>query len=305
MCIRDSSEAVWSRHPEAAEEAPGPLGSVLRLADWTSCLILTEDPDVAARAVDEATLAAAHLGLTIDELQRTVALASPEFAEMADSFEVESVNPDSFDEIVRSAQAGLARMTLDIVSQIGEEQLRNDELVETNQELAAAASTDALTGLPNRRTFDAFLGNQVAARMRHPRDIALGLIVMDLDKFKSVNDTYGHQIGDIVLKSIAENVKGVLREGDTLMRYGGEEFLAVLPGAGEADLRTVGERMRRIVESSVISESNTEVRVTISLGGVSFPSSDVTDLDDLIRKADAAMYTAKKTGRNRLTLVDA
>ena len=130
-------------------------------------------------------------------------------------------------------------------------------------------------------------------------------MLFDIDNFKSVNDTYGHQIGDSVLKSIAENVKGVLREGDTLMRYGGEEFLAVLPGAGEADLRTGGERMRRIVESSVIFESSTEVRVTISLGGVSFPSADAADLDDLIRMADAAMYSAKKTGRNRLTLVDA
>jgi len=136
-------------------------------------------------------------------------------------------------------------------------------------------------------------------------NFALGVVLFDIDHFKSVNDTYGHQVGDDVLKSIAQNVKDVLREGDTLMRYGGEEFLVVLPGAGDADLRTLGERMRRIVEPSVIFDSGAEVRVTISLGGISFPSTDAANLDDLIRKADAAMYNAKKTGRNRLTLVDA
>lgn len=103
---------------------------------------------------------------------------------------------------------------------------------------------------------------------------------------------------------MAASVKSVLREGDTLMRYGGEEFLAVLPAAGEADLRDASERMRRIVESSVIYESGSEVRVTISLGGVSYPKARADDLDDLIRMADAAMYSAKKAGRNRLTLMD-
>jgi diguanylate cyclase (GGDEF)-like protein len=172
----------------------------------------------------------------------------------------------------------------------------------SHERLQRVAAIDPLTGLYNRRFGLERLSQEFSRSVRSNEP--LGVALFDIDHFKSVNDTYGHQVGDNVLKSIAENVKGVLREGDTLMRYGGEEFLAVLPGAGEADLRTVGERMRRIVESSVIFESSSEVRVTISLGGVSFPSADVADLDDLIRKADAAMYNAKKTGRNRLVLVD-
>ncbi len=173
----------------------------------------------------------------------------------------------------------------------------------SHERLQRVAAIDPLTGLYNRRFGLERLSQEFSRAVRSNEP--LGVVLFDIDYFKSVNDTYGHQVGDDVLKSIAENVKGALREGDTLMRYGGEEFLAVLPGAGEADLRTVGERMRRIVESSLIFVSSTEVRVTISLGGVSFPSADVADLDDLIRKADAAMYNAKKTGRNRLTLVDA
>jgi diguanylate cyclase (GGDEF)-like protein len=173
----------------------------------------------------------------------------------------------------------------------------------SHERLQRVAAIDPLTGLYNRRFGLERLSQEFSRSVRSNEPLAV--VLFDLDHFKSVNDTYGHQVGDNVLKSIAESVKGALREGDTLMRYGGEEFLAVLPGAGQADLRVVGERMRRIVESSVTSELGTEVRVTISLGGVSFPSADVADLEDLIRKADAAMYSAKKAGRNRLTLVDA
>jgi len=173
----------------------------------------------------------------------------------------------------------------------------------SHERLQRVAAIDPLTGLYNRRFGLERLSQEFSRSVRSNEP--LGVVLFDIDHFKSVNDTYGHQVGDDVLKSIAQNVKDVLREGDTLMRYGGEEFLVVLPGAGDADLRTLGERMRRIVESSVIFDSGTEVRVTISLGGISFPSTDAANLDDLIRKADAAMYNAKKTGRNRLTLVDA
>ncbi len=173
----------------------------------------------------------------------------------------------------------------------------------SHERLQRVAAIDPLTGLYNRRFGLERLSEEFSRSVRSNEP--LGVVLFDIDNFKSVNDTYGHQAGDNVLKLIAENVKGVLREGDTLMRYGGEEFLAVLPGAGEADLRSGGERMREIVESSLIIESGSEIRVTISLGAVSFPGTDVADLDDLIRMADAAMYSAKKTGRNRLTLVDA
>ena len=173
----------------------------------------------------------------------------------------------------------------------------------SHERLQRVAAIDPLTGLYNRRFGLERLSQEFSRSVRSNEP--LGVVMFDIDHFKTVNDSYGHQVGDNVLKSIAENAKGALREGDTLMRYGGDEFLAVMPGAGEADLQAVGERMRRIVESSVVFESSAEVRVTISLGGVSFPSVDVADLDDLIRKADAGMYSAKKSGRNRLTLIGA
>jgi diguanylate cyclase (GGDEF)-like protein len=173
----------------------------------------------------------------------------------------------------------------------------------SHERLQRVAAIDALTGLYNRRFGLERLGQEFSRSVRSNEPI--GVVLFDIDHFKAVNDTHGHQTGDLVLKAVADAVKRVLREGDTLMRYGGEEFLAVLPGAGETDVRGLGERIRRVVESTVVVDQPVEVRVTVSLGAVSFPSVDVTDIDDLIRHADAAMYFSKKSGRNRLSFADA
>ncbi len=172
----------------------------------------------------------------------------------------------------------------------------------SHERVQRVAAIDTLTGLYNRRFGMERLSQEFSRSVRSQEP--LGVLLFDIDHFKTVNDTHGHQAGDAVLRSIAHAVKRVLREGDTLMRYGGEEFLAVLPGAGEADVRGLGERIRRVVESTVTNDANVVVHVTVSIGAVSFPSADVADLDDLIRKADGAMYDAKQAGRNRLTFVD-
>jgi len=296
------SEAIWSRHPEVPDELPGPLGSILRLADWASCLVLADQAsDAAAVAFNEVTLASAHLGLTVDEVQRTVALASPEFDDLADSFEVGAISPDSFDDIVRSAQAGLARMTLDIVSQIGEEQLRNDELVETNQELAEAAATDGLTGLPNRRTFDAFLSNQIGSRLRHDRASAIGLILMDLDHFKQVNDTYGHAVGDEVLIEVGKRLSNGSRRGELVARTGGEEFALIMPEIEPKDLAGAGERIRRMMADQPVQTTAGVLAVTFSIGAAWTIEVNSSTEQELYQVADAALYTSKENGRNQVS----
>lgn len=173
----------------------------------------------------------------------------------------------------------------------------------SHEQLQRFAAIDPLTGLYNRRFGLERLSEDFSRSVRSKEP--LGLVLFDIDHFKTVNDTYGHQAGDHVLVGVAGAVKGVLREGDTLMRYGGEEFLIVLPGAGESDVRSLAERIRRVVESTVLSHGTTEIRVTVSLGAVAFPNADVVDVEDLIRTADAAMYDAKNSGRNRLTFIDA
>ncbi len=172
----------------------------------------------------------------------------------------------------------------------------------SHERLQLVAAIDEVTGLRNRRSGLERLSDAVDRSVRTNEQ--LGVVLFDIDHFKNVNDTYGHQVGDEVLNAVAKAAQSVLRQGDTLMRYGGEEFLAVLPAAGGDDIRRLGERLRRVVESTAVQVGQLQVGVTISLGAASFPSEHATDLDDLIRHADSAMYESKESGRNKLTFVE-
>jgi diguanylate cyclase (GGDEF)-like protein len=125
-------------------------------------------------------------------------------------------------------------------------------------------------------------------------------MMCDIDHFKNVNDTYGHLVGDKVLIQIAKLAKNAIREGDIFIRYGGEEFLAILPGASQSDTRNVAEKFRRIIEEMTIQHIDQNIKVTISIGISSFPEAIIASATDLIDLADKSLYRAKENGRNRV-----
>ena len=167
------------------------------------------------------------------------------------------------------------------------------------QEMERLATIDGLTQVPNHRHFQSLLNQQidVAARYRHK----IGLLLFDIDHFKQFNDTYGHAVGDLVLKEVARTVQGAIRASDTLARYGGEEFVVLIPQADEAGAVYSGERVRAAVEGMRITHEGKNLQVTISVGVCLFP--DLAGVkQDFIDGADKAMYFSKQTGRNRVTL---
>jgi diguanylate cyclase (GGDEF)-like protein len=170
----------------------------------------------------------------------------------------------------------------------------NARLYEQTQRLAV---TDPLTGLANHRHFRESLGLEIARASR--LQYAVGLLMLDVDNFKRVNDTLGHPVGDEVLKSIAGVLRNNLRQTDLAARYGGEEFAIVLPGLGPRGVRAVGEKLRRAVGTlrPLSVPESSPMHVSISIGGVS-ASPPGLDAADMIRVADAALYTAKRRGRN-------
>jgi diguanylate cyclase (GGDEF)-like protein len=155
------------------------------------------------------------------------------------------------------------------------------------------ADTDGLTGVANRRTFDATLAREIARAARGQDD--LSLVMLDVDRFKQLNDTYGHQTGDDVLKRVAAALEGCMRSFDTVARYGGEEFAVLLPRASAADAVSVAERLRR-----AIARSSTDPAVTVSAGVATFPL-DAAAPADLVAAADAALYASKAAGRDCVT----
>lgn len=172
----------------------------------------------------------------------------------------------------------------------------------THGRMRILATLDPLTEIYNRGFGMKRLHEEFSRSVR--ADVPMGVIMLDVDDFKRVNDTYGHMVGDKVLVSVVKSAKKMLREGDILIRYGGEEFLAVLPGASLEDVAQVGERIRRAVEAITIKDGDHTIKVTASLGGVSHPELNVDHEEALVRSADSLLYVAKQSGKNRLELTN-
>jgi diguanylate cyclase (GGDEF)-like protein len=158
------------------------------------------------------------------------------------------------------------------------------------------ATIDGLTGIANRRHFWELAEHQVAIARRHQRPLAA--VMLDIDHFKRVNDTYGHAAGDEVLQVVTARIGTCVRGSDLLGRYGGEEFALVLPEI-EGDARDLAERLRVAVASAPVDTVAGPVAVTLS-AGVTYLEPDDEDLDALLARADHALYQAKQDGRNRV-----
>jgi diguanylate cyclase (GGDEF)-like protein len=172
------------------------------------------------------------------------------------------------------------------------------ELTKHQQALRQIAANDGLTGVYNRRSFDTIIAKEFERAKRYERE--LSLLIIDIDHFKLVNDTFGHVAGDNVLKELAGRLSSRLRSNDHLARYGGEEFVIILPEAPIEMAYLFADRIRKSVgerQYQVGGDLTTEV--TISIGVSSFPAQSAK-LEDLIHHADSALYEAKETGRNRV-----
>jgi len=170
----------------------------------------------------------------------------------------------------------------------------------THDRLQHLATVDPLTGIFNRRFGMRRLQEEFRKAVRSKA--SFGILIFDIDHFKVVNDTYGHLVGDRALKSVCAIAKDALRDSDILFRYGGEEFVAVLPASTEQDLWLSGERLRKAIEGTTISADDKIVRITVCIGGAAFPAQPVENVDHLIQLADEALYLAKNSGRNKVQI---
>lgn len=162
--------------------------------------------------------------------------------------------------------------------------------------LEKMAVTDDLTGLYNHRFFVKRLNEEFKRAKRYNNPISC--VMIDIDDFKKINDTYGHQCGDVVLQEIAKVIRNCVRESDVVARYGGEEFTVILPHTDLDHALVLAHRIRRAVKNYRSSISKMTTRITISIGVSTYPSSGVDGVDDLVRKADNSLYSAKNSGKD-------
>jgi diguanylate cyclase (GGDEF)-like protein len=182
---------------------------------------------------------------------------------------------------------------LEVVAMQAAESIYRARLFEQTERLA---TTDGLTGLTNHRTFQLRLDEHLAQAQRYGKQ--LSLILCDIDHFKSVNDTYGHPVGDVVLRGVARTLLEEARATDVVARYGGEEFAVVMPETDGPGALTIAERIRQRVKALVFETGQGKLAITLSLGIATVPG-DATRKPELVERADACLYHAKRHGRDR------
>jgi diguanylate cyclase (GGDEF)-like protein len=212
-------------------------------------------------------------------------------------FKPESSFGSRFDRMQQSCSMGPLRDATNAVTSLYLTVQDVTELADYESRLLEMNMRDGLTGAYNRRYLEQRLNEELERCFRYARKSSI--IMLDIDFFKKVNDGYGHQCGDFILKAVSAKIASMIRKTDFLARYGGEEFCCVLPETGITDALGLAERLRKAVEEMKTVYRETEVRVTISLG-VAETSEEVSSAESLLGKADEALYTAKKSGRNRV-----
>ena len=198
----------------------------------------------------------------------------------------------------REASRPFRREDLETVVFLAEQGGVAMENVTLHDEAQRLSLTDGLTGVWNRRYFQMTFRQVLAAAVRFERPFSL--LMMDLDHFKRVNDSYGHRRGDAVLVEFARRVNGVLREIDTFARYGGEEFVCLLAETDASGALTTAGKIQDVINAEAFGEPGEQpVRLTVSIGVASYPD-DGTSFSTLVEAADRALYEAKQRGRNRV-----
>jgi diguanylate cyclase (GGDEF)-like protein len=229
-----------------------------------------------------------RLGLGSAAAEELVAAALADGATLAATFDIPAslLEPE---EVLARANEALLRLTI-------ESERENAALQAEREQLIQQASTDVLTGVANRRHFHEFLEEhfRLAARYGTP----LSLFLVDLDHFKQLNDTYGHLVGDEVLRGVAQRMRGALRDADLLARFGGEEFVVVLPSTPLEGAVQSAERVREALAARPIEVAGQAIPVTASFGVSAYRADALMTPEWLIKEADLALYEAKRAGRN-------
>ena len=198
--------------------------------------------------------------------------------------------------VARSTLDKLSKRDISYLEQLTRQSAITINRANTYSKVLQYATLDALTNLNNRRQFEVRLKQEIATTKRQKNPLCA--MMVDIDFFKKVNDTYGHASGDAVLRTVASIIKEHLRESDIPSRYGGEEFAVLLPYTHIEEAKIVGERLRKAVETTPIPIDKKNINVTISMGLAEFRPQETGE--DLFKRADSALYEAKESGRNRV-----
>jgi diguanylate cyclase (GGDEF)-like protein len=273
---------------EASDPALRKLAEVVQISGRCADVFVDAEPagaisDVRAACGKNYKMSDADADALLDDIGKRT-------KEVASLFEINIGSVVEYEAILKKANEALVEITL-------QSQMQASNLKKQNQELKIAVVTDALSGLANRKRFDEFLTDQLGKSVSGNKPLAL--LMIDIDKFKSINDTHGHPAGDMVIRTIGKLLKTAARPQDLAARYGGEEMALILPGTNRTVASAIAETLRRAISARAVQHANAQIDVTASVGVACFePGSPLNQPSHLIKAADMALYNAKHSGRN-------
>ena len=304
----EAARTSHARTPAAFADLPPDERSfavAVAVADQAAALWCAEPADAAHVAV--AQCAADLLDLSQEAVLDALAEVSAALPAIAELFDVPIVDSGGVQALLDQAREAMLVRNLQVLAELSRTQERAAQLQRQADELATQARTDALTGLRNRAWLAEVLPQEFAAAGRGAWP--LSVLMLDLDHFKRLNDTLGHLAGDEALRQVGQRVEAVLRSGDALVRFGGEEFLALLPGAGPDAAQAAAERLRLVVAEPMVlrrgDPHRTQVTVSVGIATYDPAAGAYASADELVAAADRALYRAKHAGRDRVASASA
>ncbi len=299
---------LYHHQPEKAPADCVEAATLLCFADRIATIHTTRGVGEKARLLQQQLQENYHLSKQ-QSLQLLDATAESS-REMLAAFELDPQQLRPYSELLQEANAELGQLHLDneqVLLEMKEAKDRAEklthELRDANSRLKELVYRDGLTGLYNHRYFQESLSNELARSIRYHS--SLSLILFDIDHFKQVNDTYGHQAGDLVLMNLSRAVSSAVRPCDIISRYGGEEFAVILPETNLAGAKVFAARLRRCVEGVATLFDGQLIYVTISAGVTTFSTQTAgISKDKFIETADRGLYTSKQSGRNQVTVLE-
>ena len=293
------AEVVMTRFdPIAADDSA--VRRCLKLATLAEEVLCGPDAGRALALLNAEMDASAEM--SAEETSEWLVEREPIVSETARILEFDNPGADAYGALLVEATTRMQALTMEAHESLIQGNRAVQHLSQLNSELRRDAETDSLTKLPNRGSFDRLLDAELAACSgRRATDRRLGLLMIDLDHFKSINDTHGHAVGDDVLRALGELLEAQTRDRDLPARFGGEEFAVLLPNTINDELRLVAERLRAAVASIVITLPDGEgLSVTASIGAaINGETGERDSARSLIERADQRLYEAKHAGRNR------
>lgn len=278
------------------------MAAIVHLADLAAELVFSKDK--AQIIQDLHRLSVELLGVSASAMERLVISSQMAIEEALESFNSPLDNGLDCASILEQARQQLVMLSLGMATDLSEARTEADELQHENKRLEEVSTTDALTGIPNRHALELEL-DQLDSSRKSKTALPYAVMMIDVDHFKKFNDTYGHAVGDAVLREVGQVLAACVRGTDFLARYGGEEFCVILHNAKVEYVFDIADRFRQSIEKHAVPTDDGEVNVTASFGLAASQRFPDTNSRTLIEFADKALYEAKRKGRNCVVFADA